>query len=78
MKKKHKIFLILLICTVLFLPIPAWYKDGGTVKYTALTYSVTKVHRIPLHQGNGYDVGTQVRILFWQVYDDVKYDPYAN
>ena len=74
MKKKHKIFFILLVCVVLLIPMPAWYKDVGTIKYTAITYSVTKVHSISSHQ-NGYNVGTRVRILFWTVYDDVKFEP---
>jgi len=74
MKKKHKIILILLVCAVLLIPIPSWYKDGGTVKYTAITYSVTKQHSIS-EQGSGYNVGTRVRILFWTVYDDVKFEP---
>lgn len=77
MKKRIRIIFIILICALLLVPIPAWYKDGGTVKYTAITYSITKQHSLSL-QGKGYEVGTRVRILFWTVYDDVKYDPNAK
>ena len=74
MKRKYKIFIIILVCALLLIPMPAWYKDGGTVKYTAITYSVTKEHSIS-SQSNGYNVGTRVRVLFWTVYDDVKFEP---
>ncbi|MCR5805744.1 MAG: hypothetical protein K6G68_01785 [Oscillospiraceae bacterium] len=76
MKKRVKVIIIVLICAVLFIPVPAWYLDGGTVKFTALTYSVTKQHSICSgEQGYGYNAGTRVRILFWTVYDDVKFVP---
>lgn len=78
MKKRTRVIFIILICVILLVPIPAWYKDGGTVVYTAITYSITKQHSFSLQGGNGYDVGTRVRILFWTVYDDVKYDPNAK
>lgn len=77
MKKRIRVIFIILICAILLVPIPAWYKDGGTVKYTAITYSITKQHSLST-QGKGYEVGTRVRILFWTVYDDVKYDPNAK
>lgn len=76
MKKRIRVIFIILVCAILLVPIPAWYKDGGTVAYRAITYSVTKQHSLSW-QGRGYDVGTRVRILFWTVYDDVKYDPNA-
>lgn len=53
MKKKTK--LICLICAValvavLFVPFHvAHYDDGGTVKVTALTYSVVKWNKLELH-----------------------------
>ncbi len=76
MKKKITLtVIIILICAVFFIPLPTWYKDGGTVKYTALTYSVTKQHSI---SPDGYMVGTRVKILFWTVYDDVGFEPNAS
>ena len=53
------------------LPVPTWYKDGGTVKYTSITYSVTKQHSIS-SQGRGYDVGTRIRVFF----DSVTFKEY--
>ncbi len=39
--KRIKGILIILFCVILLIPVPTWYKDGGTVKYTAITYSET-------------------------------------
>lgn len=77
MSKRIKVILIILICAIFLVPVPTRYKDGGTVTYTAISYSVRKQHSLSL-SGQGYDVGTQVRLLFWTVYDDVKYDPNAG
>ncbi len=79
MKKCIKIITVILICAILLVPIPVYYKDGGTVKYNAILYTVTKQHSLSV-QGDeiGYDVGTRVRILFWTVYDDVRYVPNAK
>lgn len=77
MKTRTKIILIILLCAALLVPIPVGYKDGGTVEYNAVLYTVRKVHSLA-DRAPGYDVGTQVRILFWTVYDDVKYEPDAR
>ena len=60
------------------MPIPVHYKDGGTVSYNAVLYSVTKVHSITGRYSEdgelemGHKVGTRVRVLIFPVYDDVK------
>lgn len=72
MKKRIKVIIIIIISAVFLIPFPSWYKDGGTVEYSALLYSIRKVHSI---HSEGYNIGTQVRILFWTVYDDVRYVP---
>lgn len=73
MKKKTKISIIigivLVVLAVLLVPIPRGLKDGGTVQYNALLYSVHQVHSLNLV--GGYDVGTRVRVLFWTVFDNV-------
>lgn len=75
MKKWVKVVIIIVICAILLVPIPVGYKDGGTVEYNAILYTVRKVHSL---QSRGYDIGTQVRILFWTVYNDVEYYPDAQ
>lgn len=77
MKTRTKVIVIILICAILLVPIPAGYKDGGTVEYNAVMYTVRKEHSLSM-EGRGYNVGTRLRILFWTVYDDVKYDPDAK
>ena len=71
MKKIIKVVVIIFIFAILLFPEVHHYKDGGTVTYDAFLYSVRKEHSMA--EPNGYNVGTKVRILFWEVYDDVKY-----
>lgn len=78
-KKVLKIICWILVALVLLVPIPVHYKDGGTVSYNAILYSVTKVHSITSRRNSddgeleaGYALGTRVRVLIFPVYDDVK------
>jgi len=76
-KKSKAIRIFIAIAAVLLLvPFPIGYKDGGTVKYRAALYCVTKQHSIafdPLEQEDGYDIGTTVEIFRFEVYNDVEY-----
>lgn len=69
--KKLKI-IILLIMVILLIPAKEEYDDGGTVKYDALLWSVTKHHlMVSDSTGNlGYNTGTTVRILCFKVHSD--------
>ena len=68
--KKHIIIgTVLVILAVSLIPIPRYLKDGGTVEYNALLYCVHQVHSLNLD--GGYNVGTRVRVLFWEVFDNV-------
>lgn len=69
MKKRYTVAIILIVLSVALIPIPRWLKDGGTVEYNAMLYSVHKVHS--LNSDGGYNVGTKVRVMFWTVFDDV-------
>ena len=69
MKRKLKIIILALI---LLVPVKECAKDGGTIKYNAILWSVTKHHSM-FHDsaGNfGYDTGTTIRILCFEVYSD--------
>ena len=46
MKKKTIIIIIIVILFVLLIPIPMHLNDGGTIEYKALTYKISKVHRL--------------------------------
>ena len=77
-KKSITIICLILIALVLLVPIPVHYKDGGTVAYNAVLYSVTKEHSLitrPADDGGyevGYKVGTRVRVLLFEVYNNVQ------
>lgn len=74
--KKKTIITIVIIAAVLVvtlvalcIPIPRALKDGGTIEYNAVLYSVRKVHSLHV---NGYEEGTKIRLLLWTIYDDVR------
>ena len=85
MKKNRKILWIILaavLAVVLLFPVKLRYKDGGTVSYRALLYSVTKYHAIdevmPGEDGNytwRFLVGTEVKLLGFTVFDNTRYEP---
>lgn len=80
-KKKIGIIAVLAVLIIMLIPKVAIYKDGGTVKYNAILYGITKHHSIYFDPGSpkdGYNIGTTVRILWFDVYDNVKFVPTEN
>lgn len=72
MKKKIIIAIAIIIAVVLLFPIPMRLKDGGTVKYQAILYSISDVHRLaPLDNDVGYEDGIIVEILGMEVFNNV-------
>ena len=61
MKGKAIAIGLILLGFILLLPIPLRYKDGGTVEYRALLYSVYDVHRLAIEPVDGYDDGDHCR-----------------
>lgn len=72
MKRKVIIIIIILILLVLLVPIPIHLKDGGTIEYKALTYKISKVHRLAKDLEKGYENGIIIEILGIKLYDNVK------
>ena len=71
MKKKVIIVVsLVIVALILFVPIPMRLKDGGSVKYSALLYSVTDVHRMSSAM-EGYEEGTIIEVLGLEVYNNV-------
>ena len=63
MPKKYLILIIILLVILLF-PIKTRLKDGGTVEYKALTYKISKVHRlISLESNSTYTTGLIIEIF---------------
>ena len=69
--KKKILIISLLLMLVFLIPIRFQYKDGGTIEYRALLYSVKNVHRINPDQHDDYIEGTVVKVLGFEVYNDV-------
>ena len=72
MKKKIIIAISILLVIGLLCPIPMRLKDGGTVKYQALLYSVSDVHRLAPSTESGFEEGLIIKILGMQVFNNVK------
>lgn len=72
-KKKVIIGLCTLLTIILLIPIPLHLKDGGTVEYKAVLYSVQRVHKFgDVDSEQEYLEGTVVKILGFEVFNNVK------
>ena len=69
MKKK---IIITLVVVLLLFPIPMKLKDGGTIEYKAILYQVSDVHKINVNSKSGYDTGIIIKILGFEIYNNVK------
>lgn len=67
--KKKIIIIVCVILVIMLIPVRLQLKDGGTVEYKSILYKVSKVHRLI---DNGYDIGTEIRILGFKVFDNVE------
>lgn len=74
MKKKLIVGICILLLAVLLVPIPMRLKDGGTVAYTAILYTIEDVHRLnpDMESEQEYLEGIIVRILGMEVFNTVR------
>lgn len=72
MKKKLVIVMIGMILVILLVPIPRYLNDGGTVEYKALTYKISKVHRLTENLETDYEDGVMIEILGMEVFNNVN------
>ncbi len=72
MKKKALVIVGIILAIVLLFPIPMRLKDGGTVKYQAVLYSISDVHRLSLESETGYEEGMIIEILGVEIYNTVN------
>jgi len=61
--KKIWIVIIVIIALILLFPIPMRLKDGGSIKFQAALYSVTKYHKLDHESDSGYVDGIGIEIL---------------
>lgn len=61
--KKVWIIVIIIIALILLFPIPMRLKDGGSIKFQAALYSVTKYHKLNHQIDGGYVDGIGIEIL---------------
>ena len=74
MKKKLIIGFCTLLIAVLLIPIPMRLKDGGTVRYTAILYTIENVHRLnpDVNSDQEYLEGTIIKILGMEVFNNTN------
>ena len=72
MKKIIIITICVLLAIILLVPIPLRLKDGGTVVYQAVLYSIEDVHRLDHNSENGYIEGIVINVLGFEVYNNTK------
>jgi len=71
--KKKRLILLLILLIILLVPIPIYIKDGGTVEYKSILYSVSKVHRLKeSFVSEEYEVGLIIKILGLEIFNNVK------
>ena len=76
-RKVVAVILIVMALVVLLTPVRMSLKDGGSVRYKALVYEVTKIHQLsPKAKGvKPYIDGLEVRILGVTVYRETDEQP---
>ena len=74
--RKKVLLLLIVILTAMLIPMKIHFRDGGTIEYKAVLYSVTNLHRLT-SQNNRFGTlqGTRIRVLCFNVYDDAEFIP---
>ncbi len=69
MKKRNILIIaIIVLLVILLFPIPMKLKDGGSIEFKALLYSVTKYHKLALENSEkGYIDGVGIKILGMEI-----------
>lgn len=72
MKKKSIILIIIVIALILLFPIPFRLKDGGSIEFKALLYTVTKYHKLSTNPNEMYINGMGIKILGKEIFNSTK------
>ncbi len=71
-KKRFIVIAIIFVLVFLLTPIRINLKDGGSVRYKALVYEVTKIHTMEENDAKPYIDGIEVKILGITVYRETN------
>lgn len=75
MKKKAILIMAVLLAIVLLFPIPMRLRDGGTVQYKAILYTVSDVHSLATIEeqeaGKEFNEGIIIEILGFEIFNNV-------
>lgn len=70
MKRRIAVIVIIVVAlAILLVPCRLQYKDGGSVEYKAVTYSITKYHRGPI--SGKYLDGWKIKLFGITLRDDL-------
>lgn len=72
MKKKIIVWSIIALIIILLIPYPYQIKDGGSIEYRAVLYSVNDYHA--MMPNDAIATGIVVKILGMKVYDNTNFD----
>ena len=72
MKKKIILIIIIVIAIILLVPIPMRLKDGGSIRFQALLYNITKYHKLDVSTKDGYVDGIRIEILGVEVFNNIE------
>ena len=70
--KARNILIVLVVVVMLCIPVKQRLKDGGSIRYQAILYSVTKVHELPHDLDGDYITGIRINIFGIPVIDTTK------
>lgn len=72
-KKTILIIAIIVLLVILLFPIPMKLKDGGSIEFKALLYSVTKYHKLaPANAEKEYIDGIGIKVLGIEIYNSAN------
>ncbi len=75
-RKLWKWIILIVLLVILLVPQVVGVDDGGTWMYITPLYTVEKAHSLADEGGQrGYLVGTRIRLLFFEVFDNVRFVP---
>ena len=72
MKKRIVTILAIIAGLILLVPVPISYKDGGTIRYQAILYSITNYHS--MRGIDGFDTGIEIKLLGITVYKNTTFE----